>query len=89
MLLPDYVTDTDPVEVFAYSDNAYQDLVFEESKASGGGMAQPSLNAPEPATCLFDESGAAHICGSGRADPCLRQALAATAPFCPERFLSR
>lgn len=23
VLLPDYVTDTDPVEVYAYSDNAY------------------------------------------------------------------
>ena len=38
MLLPDYVTDTDPVELYAYSDDAYLDLVFEESKASGGGM---------------------------------------------------
>ena len=39
MLLPDYVTDTDPVELYAYSDNAYQDLVFEESKSGGGGLA--------------------------------------------------
>lgn len=39
VLLPDYVTDTDPVELFAYSDNAYQDLVFEESKANNGGLA--------------------------------------------------
>ena len=39
VLLPDYVTDTNPVELYAYSDNAYKDLVFEESKANGGGMA--------------------------------------------------
>jgi len=39
VLLPDYVTDTDPIEVFAYSDDAYTDLVFEESKANGGGMS--------------------------------------------------
>ena len=39
VLLPDYVTDTNPVELYAYSDEAYQDLVFEESKSSGGGMS--------------------------------------------------
>lgn len=39
MLLPDYVTDTDPVELYAYSDNAYTKLVFEESKASNGGLS--------------------------------------------------
>jgi len=33
VLLPDYVTDTNPVELFAYSDNAYSKLVFEESLA--------------------------------------------------------
>ena len=38
VLLPDYVTDTDPVEVYAYSDNAYSDLVFVESKEDGGGL---------------------------------------------------
>ena len=39
MLLPDYVTDVNPVELYAYSDEAHLDLVFEESKASGGGLA--------------------------------------------------
>lgn len=39
VLLPDYVTDTDPIEVFAYSDDAYTDLVFEESKSNGGGLS--------------------------------------------------
>ena len=38
VLLPDYVADTDPVEVYAYSDSAYTDLVFLETKESGGGM---------------------------------------------------
>lgn len=38
VLLPDYVADTDAVELFAYSDHAYQDLVFDESIANGGGM---------------------------------------------------
>ena len=38
VLLPDYVTDTDPVELYAYSDFAYQDLVFEETRLNGGGM---------------------------------------------------
>jgi hypothetical protein len=37
-LLPEYVDDTNPIEVFAYSDYAYSDLVFEESKKSGGGL---------------------------------------------------
>ena len=32
VLLPDYVTDTDPVEVYAYSDPGYQDLVYRETK---------------------------------------------------------
>ena len=36
--LPDYVSDTNPVELYAYSDVAYSDLVFEESKLNGGGM---------------------------------------------------
>jgi hypothetical protein len=38
VLLPDYVTDTEPVELTAYSDFAYMDKVFEETKASGGGL---------------------------------------------------
>ena len=38
VLLPDFVADTDPVEVFAYSDSAYKDLVFQETKESGGGL---------------------------------------------------
>lgn len=38
VLLPEYVTDTNPIEVYAYSDYAYSDLVFEESKESGGGL---------------------------------------------------
>ena len=38
MLLPDYVTDTSPIEVYAYSDNAYLNLVFEESRNYGGGL---------------------------------------------------
>ena len=28
VMLPDFVADTDPVEVYAYSDAAYRDLVF-------------------------------------------------------------
>ena len=39
VMLPDYVTDVNPVEVYAYSDFAYEKLVFEESKSNGGGMA--------------------------------------------------
>lgn len=38
VLLPDYVTDMNPIEVYAYSDYGYSDLVFEESKESGGGL---------------------------------------------------
>lgn len=38
MLLPDYVTDTNPVELFAYSDKAYSKLVFSETKENGGGL---------------------------------------------------
>lgn len=38
VLLPDYVTNTAPIEIFAYSDYAYSDLVFEESKSYGGGL---------------------------------------------------
>ena len=38
VLLPDYVSDTAPVELYAYSDYAYTDLVFEESRANGGGL---------------------------------------------------
>mmetsp|Transcript_2499 Transcript_2499/g.3147 ORF Transcript_2499/g.3147 Transcript_2499/m.3147 type:complete len:232 (+) Transcript_2499:1055-1750(+) len=38
VMLPDYVTDTNPVELYAYSDFAYTKLVFEETKANGGGM---------------------------------------------------
>ena len=38
VLLPDYVKDTDPVQLFAYSDHAYRQVVFEESMSSGGGM---------------------------------------------------
>ena len=37
-MLPDYVDDVDPVEVYAYSDYTYSDIIFEESKASGGGI---------------------------------------------------
>ena len=33
------MTDTDPVEVFAYSDAGYQDLVYLETKAEGGGLS--------------------------------------------------
>ena len=36
--LPDYVSDTSPVELYAYSDVAYNDLIFEESLQNGGGM---------------------------------------------------
>lgn len=38
VLLPDYVTDTDPIELFAYSDYTYTDIIFEESKENGGGL---------------------------------------------------
>ena len=38
VLLPEYVTDTEPIEIYAYSDYAYSDLVFEESKNYGGGL---------------------------------------------------
>ena len=38
VLLPDYVADQDPVDIYGYSDYAYTDLVFEESKANGGGI---------------------------------------------------
>lgn len=39
MLLPDYVTDTDPIELYAYSDIAYTKLVFEESQSNGTGLS--------------------------------------------------
>lgn len=38
VLLPEYVTDTNPIEVYAYSDDAYLNLVFEESRNYGGGL---------------------------------------------------
>lgn len=38
VLLPDYISDTNPIEFFAYSDNTYSDIIFEETKASGGGL---------------------------------------------------
>ena len=38
VLLPDYVTDTDPVEVIAYSDFAYTAVVFAETKTNAGGL---------------------------------------------------
>jgi len=38
VLLPDYVADVEPIQLFAYSDRAYTKLVFKETKDSGGGM---------------------------------------------------
>ena len=39
VLLPDYVNDTDPVEFFAFSENTYSDMIFEETLANGGGLS--------------------------------------------------
>jgi hypothetical protein len=36
--MPDYVTDTNPIELYAYSDFTYTDLVFSETMANGGGL---------------------------------------------------
>ena len=36
--LPDYVTSTDPVEIFAYSDVSMQNLIFDESGPGRGAI---------------------------------------------------
>ena len=38
VLLPEYILNMEPIELYAYSDYAYSDLVFEESKKNGGGL---------------------------------------------------
>jgi hypothetical protein len=36
--MPDYLAELPPVEMFVYSDFAYSNLVFQETKADGGGL---------------------------------------------------
>ena len=38
ILMPDYVSDVEPVEVLAYSDDGFQNLVFRETVEDGGGV---------------------------------------------------
>lgn len=44
--LPDYVTDTDPVQFYAFSDSAYNYPIFEEAGPGRGAILQKALLAP-------------------------------------------